>query len=105
MCARGNDEESSTPPSGFSYSAVLQDFRLDIAPNSNPSGRQGDGWNVVYAIVNSTWGTGPEPFEDIYEGVLDGAQTILSGQPNPFIRARNGAELTAADSCQVMETL
>ncbi len=72
------------PPQGTNYSTVLSAFEADTQPNSNPSGRQGDGWNVVYAVVNSQWGTQAEPFEDIYADVLNGTQTILSGRPNPF---------------------
>ena len=40
---------------------------------------------MVYAIVASPWGTVAQPFETIYTDVLNGTQTILSGQPSPFL--------------------
>jgi hypothetical protein len=80
-----------------SYAPVLNAFSADIAPNSDPSADQGDGWNVVYAIVASPWGTVAQPFETIYTDVLNGTQTILSGQPSPFLTS--AAETVFAIAC------
>ena len=68
------------------YVPIVQAFSKDTQSNSNPLGGQGDGWNVIYAIVNSPWGTTAE-VETIYLDVLKGTQTALSGKPNPFPKA------------------
>ncbi len=86
--------------SNSSYAPILQAFSNDAQPNSNPSGERGDGWSVVYAIVASPWRTAAEPFDNIYLGVLVGNQTVLSGQPNPFLKtATQGATFTMCSQC------